>query len=168
MVRKRNPARDRHTLPEWRLSEHVVIECHCGKRFADLAETSPTYGRDASDHLGTTGNWFVRRHRAARTSFDDRRSEIERRADGKSAHVRAAIATNLTRFEGIADIGQEDWCRVVCPQCNRDHRLREVDLVALIRLACSLSARRISLAQHDAAMNIYRASRQRVGNSLGL
>lgn len=179
MARNPTKARDRQTLPEYRLTEHVVLECHCGKRLADLAESSPTYSRATSDHLGTTGHWFVRHHGAARSSFPERRREIEARALGKSTRERAGIAMQVTQFAGIADTANEDWHRVICPQCDRDHRFRELDAVALIRLACSLGARRISLARREHALDAYRnavaaeelaevAERNQCGNSLGL
>jgi hypothetical protein len=109
----------------------VVIRCACGKRLADLSIT--TGYRDET----TDGVEFVRFQEAARWPGGP-----------------------MAAQHGIKDIANEDWQRVVCTKCGRDHRVRDRDLVALIRDAQSRNAR-------EATLNFSEGKRLRTSGGTG-
>lgn len=61
-----------------------------------------------------------------------------------AAQTSRLITTHAAR-DGIKNIAHEDWYRIVCPACDRDHQGRDHRLVAIIQRSQALGLRTATL-----------------------
>jgi len=99
----------------------VDLLCPCGKRLGMLYLTSTTQGRNRGAESVGEG------------------------IDGVLGGQDLSDWSGAEGGGGRRSIAHEDWHRIVCRRCKRDHRTREADLVVLVRSARVRKADRVML-----------------------